>query len=43
MTDIVHYVLPCYPLGELMGFYVEKKLDNIFDFRKKKIDEIFNQ
>lgn len=43
MTDIVHYALPLGFLGQIMnGLIVKNKLKTIFDFRHKKIEELFN-
>lgn len=42
MTDIVDYVLPFGILGKLSGhLFVRKKLDKIFDYRYRKLEEIF--
>lgn len=42
MTDIVHYKLPLGFLGRIAhGLFVKKQLQGIFDFRKKKLDELF--
>lgn len=44
MTDIVSYELPLGFLGRLAHpFIVKKKLDEIFDYRLKKVDELFNK
>lgn len=44
MTDIVHYKLPGGWLGELLaGRLVEKKLQQIFAFRYKTIEEQFGK
>jgi len=43
MTDIVHYKLPFWFLGDLAHLlFVKKKLKNIFDYRFKKAEELFN-
>jgi len=43
MTDIVHYALPLGYLGRMMNSLVVKsKLKTIFDYRYKKIEELFN-
>ncbi|OIV43936.1 SRPBCC family protein [Flavobacterium johnsoniae] len=43
MTDVVHYALPFGFLGRIMNHLVVKnKLKSIFDFRYKKIEELFN-
>lgn len=42
MEDIVHYKLPMGILGRLVHpFLVKPKLDEIFDYRKKKLIELF--
>ncbi len=42
MNDILHYALPLGPLGELMGkLFIHKKVMNIFSYREKKLNEIF--
>jgi ligand-binding SRPBCC domain-containing protein len=42
MTDIVHYKIPFWFLGGIMhALYVKKKLKGIFDYRYKKIEELF--
>lgn len=43
MTDVVHYALPLGFLGRIMNTLVVKnKLQEIFDYRCVKIDEMFN-
>jgi ligand-binding SRPBCC domain-containing protein len=43
MTDIVSYVIPLGILGKIAHpFIVKKKLEEIFAYRFKKVDEIFN-
>ncbi|TDD97331.1 SRPBCC family protein [Flavobacterium cellulosilyticum] len=43
MTDVVHYALPLGFLGRMMNALVVKnKLNTIFEYRVKKVDEIFN-
>jgi len=43
MTDVVHYALPLGFLGRIMNALVVKnQLKTIFDYRIKKVDEIFN-
>jgi len=42
IVDVVHYVLPFAPLSNFMNLFIKKKLDFIFDYRTKKIEEIFN-
>lgn len=44
MIDIVHYKLPLGFLGRLLNkVMVAKQLKGIFDYRYKKIEELFNQ
>ena len=43
MTDIVHYALPLGVLGRLANsLFVEKQLEDIFEYRFKVVDQIFN-
>ena len=43
MTDVVHYALPLGFLGRIMNtLIVKSKLKAIFDFREKKVNEMFN-
>ena len=43
MTDIVHYKIPFWFLGDIANtLMVKKQLKQIFDFRYKKAGEIFN-
>lgn len=43
MTDVVHYALPFGYLGRIMNTLVVKnKLKAIFDYRRNKIEELFN-
>jgi ligand-binding SRPBCC domain-containing protein len=42
MTDIVHYKLPMWFLGDLANnFFVQNQLRGIFDYRYKKVEELF--
>ncbi|MBL0145327.1 MAG: SRPBCC family protein [Chitinophagaceae bacterium] len=42
MTDIVHYKLPFWVLGDVANaLFVKRQLQNIFDFRWKKVEELF--
>lgn len=42
MTDIVHYKLPFWFLGDIAQvLFVKKQLKGIFDFRVKKVEELF--
>jgi ligand-binding SRPBCC domain-containing protein len=44
MTDIVHYKLPFWFLGDIANtLFVKKQLDEIFDFRFKKVEELFGK
>lgn len=44
MTDIVSYELPLGFLGRLMHpILVKNKLKEIFDYRRQKVDELFNK
>jgi ligand-binding SRPBCC domain-containing protein len=44
MTDIVSYEIPFGVLGKLAHpLIVKKKLEEIFDYRFKKVDEIFGK
>jgi ligand-binding SRPBCC domain-containing protein len=43
MIDIIHYKLPFGFLGRLANsLFVKKQLKEIFEYRHKKIDELFN-
>ncbi len=42
MVDVLHYALPCGPLGRLLHkTLVHKRLRAIFDFRRERLAEIF--
>ena len=42
MTDIVHYKIPGWFLGDIVNaIYVKKKLKKMFDYRYRRIEEIF--
>jgi ligand-binding SRPBCC domain-containing protein len=44
MTDIVHYKLPLWILGDLAQvLFVKKQLQQIFDFRFQKVEELFGR
>ena len=44
MEDIVHYKLPLGFIGELAHpFLVKPKLDEIFSYRTKKLEELFGK
>ena len=43
MTDIVHYAIPFGYLGRMMNkLMVKNKIKSIFDYRRIKIEELFN-
>src|SRR5690606_10614316 len=43
MTDIVHYKLPFYWLGDIAHFlYIKKQVNSIFAYRKTIIENFFN-
>ena len=43
MTDIVHYGLPLGILGRFAhAVFVKKQLQDIFNFRREKLEEVFN-
>ncbi len=43
MTDIVHYRLPFWFLGDIAHrLFVKNKLEQIFNYRYKKIEELFS-
>jgi ligand-binding SRPBCC domain-containing protein len=42
MTDIVHYKAPMGFLGDIaVSLFIKKQLNDIFEFRKKKVVELF--
>ena len=44
MTDRVTYVVPFGVLGDLVNtFWIRKRLEQIFDFRRQKIGELFGE
>ncbi len=44
MTDIVHYSLPLSVLGVVAhSLFVRRMLEDIFDYRYKKTEELFNK
>lgn len=44
MTDIVHYKNPLWVLGDIANnLFIKKKLEQIFDFRYKKVEELFGK
>lgn len=44
MNDLVHYKLPFGALGKLANtLFIKKQLQEVFDYRYKKVHELFNQ
>jgi ligand-binding SRPBCC domain-containing protein len=44
MTDIVHYKLPLWLLGDIANaLYVKNELDKIFQFRFRKVEALFGK
>lgn len=44
MTDIVHYKIPFWFIGDIAhAIFVKKQLQQIFDFRYKKVEELFGR
>ncbi len=44
MTDLVTYIPPFGPVGDiLVKLVIKKKLEEIFDFRKKKLEEMWGK
>jgi ligand-binding SRPBCC domain-containing protein len=44
MTDIVHYKNPLWIIGDIANsLFVKNKLEKIFDYRYKKIEELFGK
>jgi ligand-binding SRPBCC domain-containing protein len=44
MTDIVHYKLPLWVLGDIANtLFVKKQLKDIFDYRFQKVEELFGK
>jgi ligand-binding SRPBCC domain-containing protein len=42
MTDLVHYKVPGWFLGDLANtLFIKGQLENIFSFRRKKVEELF--
>lgn len=42
MTDVVHYKIPFGLIGDIANaLFVKKKLDEIFEYRRKKVEAIF--
>jgi ligand-binding SRPBCC domain-containing protein len=44
MTDLVHYKIPGWILGDLANsLFIRKQLEGIFDFRFKRVEELFGK
>jgi ligand-binding SRPBCC domain-containing protein len=44
MTDLIHYKLPGWILGDLANsLFVKKQLEGIFEFRIKRVEELFGE
>ncbi|MES1225949.1 MAG: SRPBCC family protein [Bacteroidota bacterium] len=44
MTDIVHYKIPYWFFGDIAhSLFVKKQLNSIFDYRFKKVEELFGK
>jgi ligand-binding SRPBCC domain-containing protein len=44
MTDLIHYKVPGWILGDLMNtLFIRKQLQTIFDFRFRKVEELFGK
>ncbi len=44
MTDIIHYKVPGWFLGRILNaLFIRRQLQGIFDFRKKKLEELFGK
>jgi len=42
MTDLVHYKVPGWILGDLANtLFIRRQLNEIFNFRRKKVEELF--
>ncbi len=42
MTDLLHYKVPFYSLGRIANkLFIEKQVNKIFDYRYKKVEEMF--
>src|SRR5690606_35147038 len=43
MTDIVHYKIPLGIIGRIMNsLFIKKQLNDIFLYRRSRLDELFN-
>ena len=44
MTDLIHYKVPGWFLGDLLNsLFIKKQLEGIFEFRFKKVEELFGK
>jgi ligand-binding SRPBCC domain-containing protein len=44
MTDIIHYKVPFWFIGDILNtLFIRRQLSSIFDFRSKKLEEIFGK
>jgi len=44
MTDIVHYRMPLWILGDIANsLFVKRQLNEIFDYRYKKVEQLFGK
>lgn len=44
MTDIVHYKIPFWFIGDLANsLFVKKQLQQIFDYRRQKVEQMFGK
>lgn len=44
MLDILHYQIPCGFIGRIANaLIVKKKIEDVFEFRRKKLETLFNQ
>ena len=44
MTDVLHYELPLGPIGKLVhGISIRKRVEEIFAYRKEKIEKLFGK
>lgn len=41
MTDLVHYLLPFPPFGQLAAGFVRGRLERIFSFRQQTLEQLF--
>ena len=43
MTDLVHYLLPLPPFGQLAAGFVRGRLERIFAFRQQELERMFGK